>query len=371
MAFTVSVAGVDRTSALLYGSITLKLNTIDFSLFDPAVIPALGDALVTTDPAWTGSVTAVTTADPVDLRNSHVVITVTGTNTNALPNDTAPFDLSDVPVVFTDKYLLEDGTSHLLLEAGTDFAGTTGQYLLEGALSYGYSGLSVRKMAGTPPTTLGSCTVQQPGLRPGNTVHVTSLNQGLSAVAYQINQASLIWQAVPPVPVYTIEFGDTPQTLAAWTLANATPVVAAVTPPTVVNTPPTVTILGLVTVGHALWATGGGIVTVATATFTVTSAPGRTLTCQVQGQIDARMRLWDNYIAAPRRAVRATLSGGLFTGAWQELPFGLTRAVYDLSSASGIAMPSGTYTVNIQIDTVEFNQIEIFSGWVQAVVTST
>jgi len=111
---------------------------------------------------------------------------------------------------------------------------------------------------------------------------------------------------------------------------------------------------------------GGGIVTIATATFDVPNAG----TVQVLGAIDARMIAWDNYIATPRRSVRAVLSGGIFTGAWQELPFGLTRATYDLSSASGIALAAGTYTVSIQIDTQEYNQMEVFSSWAQCAVTA-
>ncbi len=382
MSLTISVAGVDRTGTgvagapgLLYASITLKLNTIDFALLDPAAIPALGDAIVTTDPAWSGTVAAVTTSDVVDLRNSHVIATVTATNANALPNDTAPFDLSDVPGDSTSEWELEDGSGPWLLESGTDFA--PGSWLTEAALAYGYSGLSVRSMAGSPPTTLGRCTVQQPGLRPGNTVHVTSLNQGLSAVAYQVNQASVTWpQGVsPPLPVYLIEFGDTPQTLAAWTLAHAVVVVPPVVPPVFV--PPAIYVIGKATASVGLKTMGGGIVTVATATFSVSSPPGHTLTIQVQGAIDAIAYGWDNYVATPRRAVRATLSGGIYTGAWQEYAYGWSggstagyRATFDLSSAAGIALASGTYTVTIDINTVEDNQLQIYSGWVQVAVTT-
>jgi hypothetical protein len=120
---------------------------------------------------------------------------------------------------------------------------------------------------------------------------------------------------------------------------------------------------------------GGGVVTVATATFTVNPDPGHTLTCQVQGAVDAIAYAWDNYVAAPRRAVRATLSGGIYTGSWVELPGGWSggpttgyRTTVDLSSASGLALAAGTYTVTIDIDTVEYNQIQIYSGWVQAAI---
>lgn len=130
--------------------------------------------------------------------------------------------------------------------------------------------------------------------------------------------------------------------------------------------PPTTVIYGAVHSSTGIFTEGGGVVTIATATFT-TPLTG---VCQVIGAVDARMEAWDNYVSAPRRAVRATLSSGVFTGSWQELPFGLTRATYDLSSPSGLSLPAGTYTVVIQIDTVEFNQIHVYSGYVQVAVTA-
>ncbi len=361
----------DVSAAVLYGTVTLKFNTLDMALIDTG-IPALGSAVMVTNPAWSGVVAATTTSDPTLQANGHQVVTVTATNANVLPNDTAPFDLSDSPVAFTDTYLLEDGSGPYLLESGTDFAnGTTDAYLMEGALSYPYSGLTVRKVTGSPPTTLATCTVQQPGLRPGNTIHLTSANQGLAAVAYQINQATLQWHGVPLVPQYLIEMGDTPATLAAWTLANATSTAAATAPTAVPSGP---VIFGQATTSNGLKAVGAGIVTVATATFSISVPAGHTLTCQVLGAIDAQAAAWDNYVAVPRRAVRATLSGGLYTGAWQELPIGGgnigTRVVTDVSSAPGIAMAAGTYTVTIDIDSQEFNQIRVFGGWVQVAVTT-
>ncbi len=360
-------------AALLYGSITLKRNTLDFGLFD-AGIPALGAAVTTTDPAWSGTVAAVTTSDPVDLRNSHWITTVTATNTNALPADTAPFDLSDVPSAAPPfDYLLEDGSGHYLIESGTDFA--PGALMLEGALAYGYSGLSVRKVAGSPPTTLGQCTVRQPGLRPGNVVHVTSLNQGWSAVAYTINQATVTWaQGVnPPAPAYRIEFGDTPQTLALWTQLTAPAALPPVTAPVIV--PSGIVIYGNATGVTGLQTVGGGLVTIASNTFSVSVPAGHTLTCQVLGQIDCRAYAWDDYAATPRRAVRASLSGGIYTGAWQETPAGTAttsgaRALYSLTSASGLALAAGTYTVKVEIDTQGANQMQVFSSWCQVAVTT-
>ncbi len=355
------------TLALTYGSVTLKRNTLDFQTYDIAP-PALGAAVTTTDPAWSGTVAAATTSDPVDLINGHWFTVVTATNAKALPADTAPFDLSDTPVAAAGDYLLEDSSGHYMLESGTDFA--PGALLLEQALSYGYSGLSVRRVAGAPPTTLGQCVVWQPGLRPGNVVHVTSQNQGLAAVAYTINQATLTWkQGVnPPVPAYRIEFGDTPQTLAQWTQLTAPAAIPALAPPVLIPSGPV--IFGNCSSGHVTYAMGAGIQTIASASFSVSAPAGHTLTVQIQGAIDARVIAWDNYVATPRRGVRATLSGGVYTGAWQELPFGLQRATYDLSSAPGIALAAGTYTVSVQIDTQEYNQMEVFSSWAQASVVT-
>jgi hypothetical protein len=168
-----------------------------------------------------------------------------------------------------------------------------------------------------------------------------------------------------------IPYTDTDTAYEATRVAQRIAVVAApatVVPPVAppAQNPPTVTTYGACSSGHITYAEGGGIVTIASATFTTS----KTGTVQVLGQIDARMIAWDNYIAAPRRSVRAVLSGGIFTGTWQELPFGLTRATYDLSSASGIALPAGTYTVSVVIDTQEFNQMEVFSSWAQCAVTA-
>jgi len=361
----------DLTAYLRYGSVTLILNTIDFTLMDPPVgSTPQGATVTTTNPAWSGTISAATSLDPVD-RQGHVWYTVTATNTNALPNDTAPFDLSETVVDSTFRYLLEDGSGYYLQEPGTDFA--PGNLRLEGSLAYGYSALSVRNsvVAGAPDATLGRCVVQQPGLRPGNTFHLTSTNQGYANFPFQINQATIKWQG-QTVPVYTIEFGAVPQTLATYVQATAPLATPMVAPQVTVPAGPAT--YGRVTIGHKLWPMGGGIVSIASSTFTVSLPSGHTLTCQVQGAIDCRAFAWDNYVGTPRRAVRATLSGGIYTGAWQETPLGTAttagaRATYDLSSSLGLAMAAGTYTVTIDIDTQEFNQLEVFSGWVQVVVT--
>lgn len=362
----------DMTPALQQGSLTLKFNTADFQLLDPNMLYLfVGGGVVIADPAWTGAIASIISSDPVDLINNHELLTIAATNTSALPNDTAPFDLSDAPVAGSDRFLLEDGSGYYALESGTDWA--PGAFLIEQPLSKGYSGLSVQTHVnpGGPNLKLGRATTHAKGLRPGNKFKLTSTNQSISAAPFQITQVVTTWPELQGDPVFQIEFGDTPATLAAWMLANAAPVPTVPAAPL----PPSTTILGACASITGLQAAGGGIVTVATATFTVSVPTGRTLTCQVLGGIDAQAYGWNNYVAVPRRAVRATLSGAIYTGAWLELPGGGpttsgARVVTDLSSAAGIALAAGTYTVTIDIDTQLTNQMKIFSGWAQVAVTT-
>lgn len=163
-------------------------------------------------------------------------------------------------------------------------------------------------------------------------------------------------------------YSDIDTTYEATRIAQRTSVVAATAVPTPALAPPSLTapttqIVANLSTITGVQSMGGGIVNIGTFGFTTVKAG----TCQILGAIDARMEAWDNQIGVPRRAVRAILSGGIFTGAWQELPFGLTRATYDLSSAPGISLPAGFYTLNVQIDTQEFNQMHIYSGWAQVV----
>src|SRR5260370_1579950 len=164
----------DLTSYLLHGSMVLKLNTLDLALINrPGQTwitgGGAGAGVIVHNPSWTGTIASAQSSDPVELRNSQRVMTLTATNTKALPLDTAPFDLSDVPSASPlFDYLLEDGSGHYLIEDGTDFA--PGALLLEGALAKGYEQLSVqvRTNPGGPNKTLGKCRVKVPGLRAGN-----------------------------------------------------------------------------------------------------------------------------------------------------------------------------------------------------------
>lgn len=366
-------AWLDLTGYIVHDSVTIKFNTLDFALIDPPALAVhLKEDVAVTDPSWTGGLASIETTDPTE-QLGHLYVRVTATNTRSLPTDTAPFDLSETPANGTFNYLLEDGSGKLTLEDGTDFA--PGAYLTEGPLAYDYSNLAVRTQVNLtgPTTTLGSAKVYQPGLRPGNAFKLTSTNQGYSAAPFQVNQIIVTWPADAATPFYVVEFGDTPQTLAQWTQITAPSPIVPVAPPVVV--PLGTVIYGNCSAGHVTWPIGGGIVTIASATFTVSVPSGHTMNVQLVGQIDCRAFAWDNYIATPRRAVRGVISGGIFTGAWQETPAGTAttagaRGTYDLSSAPGISLPSGTYTVSIQIDTQEANQMEVFSAYAQAAVTT-
>jgi hypothetical protein len=91
-----TVGGTDLTAAVAWGSMTCKLNTLDFALVDPPYVPAIGDAAALTVPAWSGTVVSVAKEDPVD-RAGHVRVIVSATNQTAATASAAPFGLSDAP----------------------------------------------------------------------------------------------------------------------------------------------------------------------------------------------------------------------------------------------------------------------------------
>ena len=167
-----------------------------------------------------------------------------------------------------------------------------------------------------------------------------------------------------------IPFTDIDPSYEAARVAQRTAVIAApviITPPLAPSAaPPTTIIYGAFSVAPQFPAMGCGLITIGSATFTTPKAG----TCQIVGQLDYLQYAWDNYVAAPRRGVRMVLSGAIFTGAYQEGAFGFVRQTFDGSSASGISLPAGTYTVSWQINEVESNQGKIFSGWGQVAVTA-
>lgn len=71
---------------------TLKLNTFDFTLTDPAVVPQLNDLVVCSDPAWTGNVSHVKKADLTN-QIGHTLVVVTATNQFQAVAAPAPYAL--------------------------------------------------------------------------------------------------------------------------------------------------------------------------------------------------------------------------------------------------------------------------------------
>jgi len=183
MTLAVSIGGHSQTAYLKYDSMTMRLNTFDLALEDPAHIPALGDAVSATGPAWSGTVTAVKSSDPVD-RIGHVRYTISCTNTAVIAPSTAPFNLSDAP---------------------------------DGSTTFGYRGLAVQVQSNTDATntTTGSCTIEEPGLWPGMTFALTSTNQGYSGSLFTLTDVSVSWP-VEEQPAYELTFGDPVMTFDQW-----------------------------------------------------------------------------------------------------------------------------------------------------------
>lgn len=357
-------AAVDQSTKLKYGSLTAKLNTLDFALQDPVTEPVLGDAVTMTTPSWSGKVVAVTRADVVDLKSSHKLISVAAVNSSTAPGGAPPGPLTDTAT--GGGFLLQESAFKLLLEDGSGFL------ILEDGGNFGYKNLYVRttqNLDGTT-TTHGSLITYTAGFLPGMTFLLTSSNLGYSAQAFTITNVTTTWQGLQQ-PAYVIEFGTAIQTLANLIAAPPPVAVVPIAPPPIV--PATTVTMGQFTCTPGIKAMGGGIVTVGSAAFTVSGA-GHTV--QAVGAIDVLAYSWNNYVGTPRRAVRMVIDGGIYTGAWQETPYGWSggstagyRVTLDGGSASGIAIAAGNYNVLWQIDTQATNQLQVFSGWGQVAVT--
>jgi hypothetical protein len=178
-----TVGGTDLTAAVAWGSMTCKLNTLDFTLVDPSYVPAIGDAAALTVPSWSGTVVSIAKEDPVD-RTGHVRVTVSATNQVVATASAAPFGLSDTP---------------------------------DGATTYGYRKLKLQTSQNQDGTTTqhGSCELPQPGLWPAMTFLLTSANQALSAVGFSATNMTVTWPRAD-TPQYALEFGDPIVTMAVW-----------------------------------------------------------------------------------------------------------------------------------------------------------
>lgn len=219
----------DQSAYIEYGSIAVKLNTLDFALID-CPVPIQNSSTVTLSspgdfPDWSGTVARVEAADLVDLQTGHSLQRITATNSAMLNFTSAPFDLTDNPVANVDDiWQLENGDL-FELENGS------GNWLLEDSIEQaGYAGLSIITQNGsTAPatlTTIGTLRCYQAGLWPGMTFKLTSSNLAKWILApgnlYTVQTITVTYQgAGPPSPVYDIQFGDRIQTLAEWTKAHA------------------------------------------------------------------------------------------------------------------------------------------------------
>lgn len=197
----------DQTAYLMYGSMTLKLNTFDFALLDPVVVPSLGDSVTMTVPSWFGTIASIGSSDPVD-RGGHQVVTVTATNANPALASAGPFNLSDV--AGSSYELLKEDGGRILLEDASGAIATED-------LAYSYSGLSVKVSQNTDGTTstAGQCTIRQTGLWPAQTFLLTSANQHYAAQNFSVTNVTVGWDGLQ-VPYYRIEFGSPIVTMSVW-----------------------------------------------------------------------------------------------------------------------------------------------------------
>lgn len=223
MALVLTLSAVDVSNYIAYGSVSVKLNTLDFALIDAPNFWTTGNAVAlhstTGDfPDWNGTTTQVVAADIVDLSNGHQVQTISATNTQAAVAASAPFGLSDTPS--SGLFEKEDGSGHIILEDGLG-----GAYLTEGS-TYSYQGLSISRQLApdTSVMTVGNLRTFARGLWPGQTVKVDSTNLNGDLIAghlYTIQSITVTYQgANSPAPTYAIQFGDLITSLAAWAFFN-------------------------------------------------------------------------------------------------------------------------------------------------------
>lgn len=188
MTTVVTVGVTDQSANLVAHSLTLKLNTFDFTLKDPAVVPALGDVVTVVDSSiglnWTGNVSSLTTFDPVE-RKGHTFVKVAATNQDEAAASAAPFNLSDSPSPPT---------------------------------SYSYQKLQVAHSVDSTGAakTQGSCQIRYAGLWPAMTFQLTSANQGYSAADFSVTDVTITWPSLSDAPQFVVAFGDPLVTMSVW-----------------------------------------------------------------------------------------------------------------------------------------------------------
>lgn len=235
----------DYTSVLLQGSLTVRANTVDFTLIEPASlgfpIGAGGSSpqhVRISALSWLGTIAVSETVDIVEVRNGQSFTRVTATNsTPALPiAGGASMTMSDQPTASTFDYLLEDGSGHILMEDGSLTA--AGALQLEGGDAIGYQRLSVLRQVNTTVTivttgiwsgytypavsVLGKLTTFQGGLWPGLQFKLYSNNQAYVGTLFTVTEIMITFPADLARPVFEVTFtdatqtGDSPWTLNRW-----------------------------------------------------------------------------------------------------------------------------------------------------------
>ncbi len=183
MALVLTIGVTDQTAFIRHESMTLKFSTLDLALVNPAVVPAIDDAVTLADPTWSGVVTAVKVRTTVD-KGTHKTVTITATNTDVAVASAAPIGLSDTP----------NGT--------TTFA-------------YAELNTSRQKDRQGATTLTGSLITYTAGIWPAMTFQLTSAAQGFSAQDFTARDVTVTW-IKSGSPRYRIDFGDPIVTMSVW-----------------------------------------------------------------------------------------------------------------------------------------------------------
>jgi hypothetical protein len=180
---TLTIGVVDQQLYIYAGSMTLKRNTLDLSLINPATVPTLGDAVTMTNPTWAGHVASIKKSTLTD-KQGNKIITISATNDDEAAASAAPWNLSDTP---------------------------------NNTTTFGYRELTVEETDNTDDTitTNGSCIVFHEGLWPGMTVQLTSSDLGYSATDFTVTDVTVTWLKADQA-AYNIQFGDPIVTMSVW-----------------------------------------------------------------------------------------------------------------------------------------------------------
>ena len=173
------VGVTDQGGYLLDQSLTLTLNTFDFTLVSPAIVPTIGDRLFLQSPEWDGVVVKVSTRSV----RTTTYVTVSASNEYDAVASQAPFGLSDNP----DGVATFDYADLVISTARTD----------------------------SGDETTGSCTVFQAGLLPGMTFQLTAANHGLTARDFTVQDFTVTWPS-SDYPVTSITFGSAIVRMSVW-----------------------------------------------------------------------------------------------------------------------------------------------------------